>query len=941
MDDDRDDRQGSSSAPVIVREKVKRSARAKTCDGGIAPCARCKASGATCVFDKPASAVVEDAGLTRLAAIEAALSTNERRMDHVCQQMGEIHNVLYDVLSRLKHAAPPPANSMTSPAGIPYPPGSAAAHAAAAHAHAHAHAHQQVSPAALSTSSQPHHHGTPPMYLHAGAAQSASPASGLHSLPLHPVSMGISGSFPSSSSSGVLPRRASYPPPAGAAPSASGDGHSTASTGAGAPFSSGLDALASLASAGNPGSGSGASASAADLGGGEGDEDASASGSASEGRDDTEERKPARDERGEASAGAAGAAGGGLARDGATGEGRAEGAGASASAVAGTSAGAGAAGRKESRERGEPPRKRSRMSAAVTGGPAPNAGLSVNPERFDVVAKGLIGDTQARTLVLLWLRELEPFCAVLDAGYDTYESLRRRSPFLFNTVIYTALRMSERNGTPSKELLAAAEETRRFARDSVFENNPDLEVVQAMLIMACYHQEPYVLSGMSLRLALSARMETSIEQLEAHGWQATDDKARRLTAQLRTWIYAVQLENQHSRNLGRMNLIDERDLDALVAQADRALSLPFAQGSDYRHVGNLRLSAIVRKIMQETAVLADKATPFDEQVAYVSEKKQILHDWYAHYDNLIASWEPSTLAWPRKSHLRMWHDAQLTLLVSVFRNSLLDRPETATYEHTQIVLDALQHARMALQQVLGSAVYRMGTQWSGYLLRVDLSFAAVFLLKSAAAWPHLVDRDEVAKDVALLANMLSDVAGSAKYGACLRAARAQFLARTAPTPIGNVMSSAPSGVPLPHASTALAASSPTSSSLRNILVPPLPTLSTPLSTFAANHVPPYPASIPLPSSSMPPPRPSSSSPSFANSLVPASTTPNGTSPLSPSSAGAPGQAAAAPPFGAPTAALMPGEMEIDWSLAIPPSLFDDSLIMQHDWTATANWLDGM
>ncbi|GAA5854849.1 hypothetical protein JCM9279_005537 [Rhodotorula babjevae] len=955
MDDDRDDRQGSS-APIIVREKVKRSARAcvtcrrlkKTCDGGIAPCARCKASGANCVFDKPASAVVEDAGLTRLAAIEAALSTNERRMDHVCQQMGEIHNVLYDVLSRLKHAAPQPANSMTSPAGLAYPPGSAAAHAAAAHAH------QQVSPAALSSSSQVQaHHGTPPMYLHGGGAQSASPASGLHSLPLHPVSMGISAGYPSS---GVLPRRASYPPPAGAA--ASTDGHSAASTSAGgAPFSSGLDALASLASAGNPTSSTSASAAdvsrfasrirqpisaladaVAQLGGGEGegDEEVSGSGSASEGRDDTEERKPARagDERGEEGA----AAGGGAGKDGAAGEGRAEAAGASASAVASASAGAGAAGRKESRERGEPPRKRSRMSAAVSGGPAPNAGLSVNPERFDVVAKGLIGDTQARTLVLLWLRELEPFCAVLDAGYDTYESLRRRSPFLFNTVIYTALRMSERNGTPSKELLAAAEETRRFARDSVFENNPDLEVVQAMLIMACYHQEPYVLSGMSLRLALSARMETSIEQLEAHGWQATDDKARRLTAQLRTWIYAVQLENQHSRNLGRMNLIDERDLDALVAQADRALSLPFAQGSDYRHVGNLRLSAIVRKIMQETAALADKATPFDEQVAYVSEKKQLLHDWYAHYDNLIASWEPSTLAWPRKSHLRMWHDAQLTLLVSVFRNSLLDRPETATYEHTQIVLDALQHARMALQQVLGSAVYRMGTQWSGYLLRVDLSFAAVFLLKSAAAWPHLVDRDEVAKDVALLANMLSDVAGSMKYAATLRAARAQFLARTAPTPIGNVMSSAPSGVPLPHASTALAASSPTSSSLRNILVPPLPTLSTPLSTFASHNVPPYPASIPLPSSSMPPPRPSSSSPSFGTSLAPASTTPNGTSPLSPSSAG---PAAGAAPFGAPTAALMPGEMEIDWSLAIPPSLFDDSLIMQHDWTATANWLDGI
>ncbi|TNY20680.1 hypothetical protein DMC30DRAFT_416725 [Rhodotorula diobovata] len=934
MDGEDQDRNSSSSAPVVVREKVKRSARAcvscrrlkKTCEGGTAPCVRCKAAGTECVFDRPASSVVEDAGLTRLAAIEAALSTNERRMDHVCQQMGEIHNVLYDVLSRLKHSGPPAPGSVPSPASLTYPPGSAAAHAQPL---------SQVSPAALSSSSQAQpHHGTPPTYLHAGA-QSASPGTGLHSLPLHPVSMGIP-AFPSSSSaggsgSGVLPRRASYPPPASADSSTS------------APFSSGLDALASLASSNSADVSRFASRirqpisaladAVAQLG--DGEDEGSGSGSGSEGKDDTEERKPAREGGGagggeaDGSAAAAAAGGGGAAKDDAGAEGGKK-APVSVSAAAGGAGAAGAAaGRKESRERGEPPRKRTRVSTTVRA-PAPHAGLSVNPERFDVVAKGLIGDTEARALVHLWMRECEPFCAVLDAGYDTYESMRKRSPFLFNTVIYTALRMSERNAPPSKELLAAAEETRRFARDMVFENNPDLEVVQgaSMLIMACYHQEPYVLSGMSLRLALSARMETAIEQIDAHGWQATDDKARRLTAQLRTWIYVVQLENQHSRNLGRMNLIDERDLDALVAQADRALSLPFAQGSDFRHVGNLRLSAIVRKIMQDTAAMAEKEPSFDEQVAYVSEKKQLLHDWYAHYDNLIASWEPSTLSWPRKSHLRMWHDAQLTLLVNTFRGRLLDRPATATYEHTQIVLDALQHARMCLQQVIGSAVYRMGTQWSGYLLRVDLSFAAIFLLKSAAAWPHLVDRDEVAKDVALLADLLSGVAGSLKYAAMLRS----FLARTAPTPIGNVMSSAPSGVPLPIASTALAAASPTSSSLRNILVPPLPALSTSLSTFATPNVPPYPASIPLPSSSSSMPPPSSSA--FSTSLAPAATTPtNGANALSPS-----GGAAA---FGAATAALMPGEMEIDWSLAIPPSLFDDSLMMQHDWTATANWLDGM
>lgn len=236
----------------------------------------------------------------------------------------------------------------------------------------------------------------------------------------------------------------------------------------------------------------------------------------------------------------------------------------SVSAAAGGAGAAGAAaGRKESRERGEPPRKRTRVSTTVRA-PAPHAGLSVNPERFDVVAKGLIGDTEARALVHLcvslpslcvsphkaltrrrsqrWMRECEPFCAVLDAGYDTYESMRKRSPFLFNTVIYTALRMSERNAPPSKELLAAAEETRRFARDMVFENNPDLEVVQgacrcclalstswltfrftptAMLIMACYHQEPCVSLSRFVRSCVSPRRapsragwETRLVQLE-------------------------------------------------------------------------------------------------------------------------------------------------------------------------------------------------------------------------------------------------------------------------------------------------------------------------------------------------------------------------------------------------------------------------------------------
>lgn len=387
------------------------------------------------------------------------------------------------------------------------------------------------------------------------------------------------------------------------------------------------------------------------------------------------------------------------------------------------------------------------------------------------------------------MRECVPFCSVLDPEFDTYESLRRRSAFLFNAVVFTALRARERVAPPSKELRAASEETSRFARDQVFQTKPSLEVIQAMMVMACYHQEPYILSGVALRLALVAKLDTTVEQIEAHGWSQTDEKAQRLTAQLRTWIYIVTINAQHERNLGRMTMLRQEDVDALVSHADRALSLPFATSSDFRHVANLRLGSIVRTIIHETAALTRESPAFGDLISYVYEKKQILQDWHAHYDALIceppspsvwrlgaewglttctASWQPSPMSWPRRSHNRQYNDAQLGLITSVFKQQLLDPPATATFEVTQIVQEAIGHARSALHMVIHSEIYCRGTQWSGYLLRTDMSFAGIFLLKCAAAFPHLVDRNELVHEVRQTADLLSNVAGSQKYAAMLR-----------------------------------------------------------------------------------------------------------------------------------------------------------------------------
>lgn len=107
--------------------------------------------------------------------------------------------------------------------------------------------------------------------------------------------------------------------------------------------------------------------------------------------------------------------------------------------------------------------------------------------RPDAVAKGVLSDTEARRLVKLWHKELQPFCAVLDADYDNYDSLRKRSPFLFNTVLYTAQRSCP---STAVELAPLAEETKEFAQTAIFDPNPPLENIQAVLLMACWHEEP-------------------------------------------------------------------------------------------------------------------------------------------------------------------------------------------------------------------------------------------------------------------------------------------------------------------------------------------------------------------------------------------------------------------------------------------------------------------
>ncbi|KAM0753791.1 hypothetical protein T439DRAFT_163522 [Meredithblackwellia eburnea MCA 4105] len=642
----------------------------RTCEGGEPPCARCKASGAECVYEKPASSVVYDSGLTRLASIEASLALQERRFDTLAETLGSMTVLLTEMNARLRAfggiASASPRNSGPTQQFVSSPLASST-----------------VVPPKGPLASLSDSFNIAPASSHPRAPSATSPASST-----------------TREKGGVATAKDS------ATPAISNNGGSPT-----------VDISKFVERMGQP---------------------MEALAEASKGIVDEEVVKAEERQRIHE-----------LRR---------------VQELPQSSAG--------DDQKGKRGQKRQRTE----GGPR----RITSSSELDLVSKGLLDDTEARQLILLWTKEILTFCPVLDANFDTYESLRQRSPLLFNTIIHVTYRLSHSSSPSSsssshKSRALAADEARRLAQNVAFETSPPaLESVQALLILSCFHAEPYTLTGLAVRMAHAARYETCWERLERHGWHQTDDTARRLTAQARAYLYAVFLDFKHSRYTGRVIPLRQEDMDRLQQNIDRFLTLPLILPNDHRHVANFHYIAIERRIIEDSKRL--ELDPLEHQLAYVSKTVEELRSLYGKYD-ASASEHFAELSYPRRSHLRIFYDAKLYLLTNIYKQRLFD-PDSVTAE---VVKETMESAHSALKVVLQSPTYTSNARWSGYLLRVDLSFAAIVLLKLVSVYPYLTDDlDEVTSDVLKVAKLLEGCSGSMKQATMLRLAHDQVVLKTRP-----------------------------------------------------------------------------------------------------------------------------------------------------------------
>src|SRR5258706_7609420 len=92
-----------------------------------------------------------------------------------------------------------------------------------------------------------------------------------------------------------------------------------------------------------------------------------------------------------------------------------------------------------------------------------------SPNSFrHVVEKGLVSDAEARELYHIFFSGCHLFIPLFDSSYDTYEALKKRSPWCFDAILAVASKIRAGNGPPSVTFYNCLEEAQGIARSTLF-----------------------------------------------------------------------------------------------------------------------------------------------------------------------------------------------------------------------------------------------------------------------------------------------------------------------------------------------------------------------------------------------------------------------------------------------------------------------------------------
>lgn len=377
----------------------------------------------------------------------------------------------------------------------------------------------------------------------------------------------------------------------------------------------------------------------------------------------------------------------------------------------------------------------------------------------DVVELGIVTEDEGRELMSIYYSGSSNFIPCYDPSFDTWDSLKIRSPFSITTIVMVGARVRDGGGPVSDVQRLCREHAQKIAQGTMFNPVARVEAVQAMSILAAFSDNGWLPGGHAVRMALDIGINKSFIKLLRSGMGKGKtpeelEEERPLVVHSRVWFCLYLMEHQMAYGMGRPAILRE---DESIHQCRRLLEHPLSITSDARLVSTVELTALRAPLHIELTASPD--LPIEPST--LTRLKQANHEfdsWERYWDRVLSDrFGKARGDFYRESLVIQRQYAELFVNSQLLRgirepSDVVSMPD----EKRALAIRAMRNAQTVLEVCLKGQNYRNGLRYAVHYTHVCAAFAASFLIRIARLFPQELNLKKTAKDVEELAGILAE-----------------------------------------------------------------------------------------------------------------------------------------------------------------------------------------
>ncbi|WWC93100.1 uncharacterized protein L201_008065 [Kwoniella dendrophila CBS 6074] len=390
-----------------------------------------------------------------------------------------------------------------------------------------------------------------------------------------------------------------------------------------------------------------------------------------------------------------------------------------------------------------------------------NQSHSVTPSSklSDPIVDGICTEAHGKGLFDLFFRGAHAFIPVFDPSMDTWESLRRRSPFSISAILFVGQKILDAGHEASELQKQLKDYAEKIGKTTLFSPIANAEALQAMIVLASWGDTGWRPGSHAVSMGYDMELYKCLPKLAEHqrvlsSVGSSDNRVKeaeqRMVIGARLWLLVCKMAIEMAYNHGRPLIIDE----ALILPHSHALmNHPSRLPTDGRIIASCEL-LLHRLPLHKISISSDRRD--------VDQALQRFNDG-------ALSWEAK---W-REYYIQQGFSEDNILITdlttqrcfsSVLANSYLLRDIRSPHDVENLpthrkrwLLSSLDDARFISSRILSTEKSKL--LYANHYSHVALASVSRIYIRLATLFPEAVDLRKVAKDLTQLTDVLAHFPG--------------------------------------------------------------------------------------------------------------------------------------------------------------------------------------